>query len=150
MTRKPKIDLGWREWVALPDLDIPAIKAKLDTGARTSALHAFYVEAFKQETRVRFGIHPLQRREEPEFHCEADLIDRRLVADSGGHRELRYVIRTVLELGDRRKSIELTLTDRETMLFRMLIGRTALRGWARVDPARSYLSGKALARSYSQ
>ncbi len=148
MSDRKKIDLGWREWIALPELGIPALKAKLDTGARTSALHAFYVETFNQDRWVRFGIHPLQRRVEPVIHCEAELIDRRVVTDSGGHREQRYVIQTPFRLGEHVQPIEITLTDREGMLFRMLLGRTALSGWARVDPERSFRSGRALARAY--
>jgi len=143
------LTIGWREWVALPDLGLPAIKAKIDTGARTSALHAFYVEPFTSggQPRVRFGIHPLQRRKSPVLHCEAPLLDRRRVSDSGGHHELRYVIETSLTLGPESWPIEVTLTNRDTMVFRMLIGRTGLPKRTAIEPAKSYLTGR-LRRSH--
>lgn len=136
------ITLGWREWVALPEIGIPCIKAKIDTGARTSALHAFFVEPINNNSRVRFGIHPLQRNLDKELICTADVVDERKVTDSGGHTELRWVIQTLLVVGDSMKSVEITLTNRDTMKFRMLIGRSALSGKFKVDPARSYLAGR--------
>lgn len=144
--------IGWREWAVLPALGIAAVKAKVDTGARTSALHAFMLESFRAggRERVRFGIHPLQKRSRPELFCEADVLDRRIVSDSGGHREERYVIETPLRLGDNEWSIELTLTNRDTMLFRMLLGRTAMKGRFLVDPAQSYLTGTSLRRAYAR
>ncbi len=136
--------LGWREWIALPELGLGLVKAKIDTGARTSTLHAFYVDGFRRggQHYVRFGVHPLQKRTDVVIHSEALVLDQRRVTDSGGHREDRYVIRTRLALGGQDWPIEMTLTNRETMLFRMLLGRTALAGRARVDPARSFLTGR--------
>jgi hypothetical protein len=143
--------IGWREWIALPGLGIPAIKAKVDTGARTSALHAFRIESFDVDGRewVRFWIHPLRGRTDVEFRCEAPVLERRLVRDSGGHTEERCVIRTPVSLGGRDWPVEITLTSREDMLFRMLLGRSALAdaGLA-VDPGASYLLGRRPAGVY--
>jgi hypothetical protein len=138
------VTLGWREWVGLPELGIRQIKAKVDTGARTSALHAFQIEEFTErgQLRVRFRIHPIQRDDETVVECEADVVDQRIVSDSGGHREKRYVIRTDVVIGPHTWVAELTLTARDDMLFRMLLGRTAMTRRARVDPSRSYLVGK--------
>ncbi|MGJ3256953.1 MAG: ATP-dependent zinc protease family protein [Alcanivorax sp.] len=136
-----KVTVGWREWATLPELDIEAIKVKVDTGARTSALHAFQVESFQRDNQewVRFSIHPIQGQDLVR-HCEAPVLDRRVVTDSGGHKEERPVIRTDIELGGRRWPIEITLTDRENMIFRMLLGRTAM-GEIVVDPTASFLLG---------
>ncbi|MEX2647745.1 MAG: RimK/LysX family protein [Alphaproteobacteria bacterium] len=147
---KTPLVVGWREWVALEALGLPAIKAKIDTGARTSALHAFYVEPITIDgrTRVRFGIHPLQERTDIEVNCVADAVDHRRVSDSGGHRELRWVIRAPLRIGGESWPIEITLTNRDDMMFRMLIGRTAMPRRLVVDPARSYVLGKPPAIPY--
>lgn len=136
--------LGWREWISFPELGIPQIKAKVDTGARTSCLHAFVVEPFVRNGAewVRFDIHPRQNNNAEVIRCEAALLDRRVVRDSGGHEELRYVIETAFRLGGETHRAEVTLTDRDTMKFRALLGRSAISGRYLVDPGRSYLQGR--------
>ena len=145
-----QIIIGWREWLTLPDLGIRALKAKIDTGARTSALHTFNLLPFEQGgiLKVKFGIHPLQRRKDIEITCVADVIDRRRVTSSDGQSEKRYVIRTAVTLGAFRWPIELTLTNRRSMRFRMLLGRGAIGGFLLVDPAKSYLTGRRLSKLY--
>ena len=147
MSKKSKDDLitvGWREWVYLPELGLPWLKAKIDTGARTSCLHAFSIEPFEKNQKkwVRFGIHPNQDDTDTEIYCEAEVVDERVVTDSGGHQEERYVISSRLVMGQLDLPVELTLTNRDTMRFRMLIGRTAMENRIVVNPTASFLLGK--------
>lgn len=146
---KPLI-IGRREWVALPDLGLYAIKAKVDTGARTSALHAEAVETFGpiSAPRVRFLIHPLLEQPEVAVWCEAELLCARDVTSSSGERENRCIIRTMLRVGIREWPIELGLTNREGLAHRMLLGRQAIRPGMLVDPARSFLLPKLSPRLY--
>lgn len=144
MTTRRRARIGWREWVALPDLGVVRIKAKIDTGARSSALHAFAVERVKRRGKdlVRFAIHPLQRSSRREVVAEAEMIDERIVRSSNGVHALRPVIITHLELLGDAWPIELTLASRDEMGFRMLLGRQAMRGRFLIDPGRSYMAGK--------
>lgn len=137
--------IGWREWVALPELGITTIKAKVDTGARTSALHAFSLHPFTEagKDKIRFEMHPLQHNTDHIVTCVADVVDKRPVTDSGGHTEERYVIMTPITIAGQTWPIEITLTERENMLFRMLLGRSALRKRFIVNPARSFVTTKA-------
>ncbi|MDF1629222.1 MAG: ATP-dependent zinc protease [Alcanivoracaceae bacterium] len=135
--------IGWREWASLPALGIEHIKVKVDTGARTSALHAFEVKTYFEDGQewVRFRIHPLQKNTELVNECCCPVLARRQVTDSGGHTEERIVIRSDVVIGTHQWPIEITLTDRENMKFRMLLGRTAMTG-LRVDPNDSFLLGR--------
>lgn len=146
MTRKlvPKQIIGWREWVALPELGVDNLKAKIDTGARSSALHAYDIQCYTTKSgklRAKFILHPLQKNNKYCIPCHADVIDQRYVKSSSGQQELRTTILTNLQMGDRVWPIEITLTNRDNMGFRLLIGRTALRRKFLVDPQRSFLFG---------
>jgi hypothetical protein len=135
--------IGWREWLNLPALGISGVKAKIDTGARTSALHAFYTEFFLRDDQdwVRFGVHPDQGDNSREIHCESPVLERRVVTDSGGHKEERPVIVTDIDFNGYKRQIEITLTDRDTMRFKMLLGRTAIRRGFLVSPGQSFMLG---------
>jgi hypothetical protein len=141
VTGSSKLIVGWREWVVLPDLGSARVKAKVDTGARTSSIHAWNIEPATRDGApwVTFEIHPLQDDNAYKIACAAPVHDERLVKSSTGHVQKRYVIRTTLSLGGRAWPVELTLARRDEMGFRMLIGRTALKGRALVNPARSFL-----------
>lgn len=155
--RRERPVIGWREWVGLPDLGVARIKAKIDTGARTSAIHAFEVRPFDRDGRryLKFWLHPVQHRRQPAVACEAPLIDERVVTSSNGERERRYVIETTVTLGGEAWPIEMTLTNRDEMGFRMLLGRRALRRRFVVDPGSSFkrsgkLSGRPSAKPESE
>lgn len=136
--------VGWREHVALPGLGIPRIDCKVDTGARTSSLHAFDIGAFERDDQewVRFSVHPKRRDDILTIECEAPVLAERDVTNSGGATETRFVVRTELHLGVHRFPIELNLTDRSTMGYRMLLGRTAMHHRILVDPSASFRQGR--------
>ncbi len=150
MSRKEKLIVGWEEWLSMPDLHIPAIKAKVDTGAKTSALHAFAIEPYgKKNKRVRFSVHPLPERPDITIQCSAPLVDQREVTSSNGEREMRYVIQTTLQFDEHHHwPVEVTLTNRETMSYRMLIGREAMKYRFSVDPNASFLTNPLSEASY--
>jgi len=141
-----KTVIGWAEWLRLPKLGLPLIKAKVDTGARTSALHAFDITPFKTRSGaewVRFKIHPLHGNNNITVQCKAKLIDRRLVTNSGGRGEKRYVIETEATIGGVTRPLQITLTNREKMAFRMLLGRQAIKKFGLlVNPGQSTLLEK--------
>lgn len=139
-----KIILGSEEWCAFPELGLPAIKARVDSGAKTSALHAINIAPFKKEEEnwVKFDINPIQNNLKTVIHCEAKLIDKRIVKSSSGYREQRYVIQTNIKIGNDTWLIEMTLTNRDSMGFRMLLGREAMSGRILVDPEQKYLLGQ--------
>ncbi len=139
--KKPKPVIGWREWVALPDLGVDAIKVKIDTGARSSSLHAFDIETFDRgdAEMVRFTLHPIQRSGRSTGLVEAPLLAKKLVRNPGGREEIRPVIRTHVVWDGIRFEAELNLTSRDEMGFRMLLGRQAVRRRFLVDPGRSFL-----------
>lgn len=143
----PKI--GWREWVGLPELGIRTIKAKIDSGARSSSLHAFDIEPFTRDGKpwVRFTVHPIQGNDDFVKHCEAAVLDRRQVRSSNGVASERVVILTTLEMIGQRLPIELTLANRDAMGFRMLIGREAIRGRFLIDSGGSYFGPRPLRKS---
>lgn len=143
--KKTKKIIGWKEWFSLDCIALPAIKGKIDTGAKTSALHAFNIETFYIEDveYVRFDIHPLQKNKRLVRSCISRVIDRRMVSDSSGKKEKRIVIKSDLKIGDKKIRIELTLTNRDNMSFRMLLGREAImQAKMIVDISKSFVQGK--------
>ena len=142
--------IGWREWLSLPQLGLPAVKAKIDTGARSSSLHVASLETFERDgaTCLRFAVAP-RRRGGKLITCEAPAWDRRDVTDSGGRTTQRWFVRTQVSLAGCSFESEINLTNRGDMLFPMLLGRTALRARFRVDPQLSYACGRPRARKIS-
>ena len=140
----PLTTIGWREWVSLPTLGIPRIKAKVDTGARTSCLHAFAYERITEGGApwLRFSIHPIQEHTDKVIVCTAPLVDERMVSDSGGHRELRPIIATRIVMDGIEFDADFTLTNRDTMRFRVLLGRVAVAGRFVIDPKLSFCLSK--------
>ncbi len=136
---------GWREWVSIPEAGVPWIKAKLDTGARSSSLHAFDIEVLGEGTdeRVRFWVRPWQASSDDAVQVERPIHDRRTVRSSSGHTEQRIVVMLDIVVHGRAVPAEVTLTNRDAMGFRMLIGRQALRQGFVVDSSRSFLGGRA-------
>ena len=141
-TSRPLI--GWREWASLPDWGVDRINAKIDTGAKTSAIHAFRVKVLETEDGevAEFYLHPRRRRKKPEIFCRTKVVDRRIVRSSNGQAEERIVVTTKVRMGECLWPIELTLTNRDAMGFRLLIGRDALTNRFMIDPGASYLLGK--------
>lgn len=135
--------IGWREWVSLPELGNVILKAKIDTGARTSSLHAWNLALLNEngEEYVTFELHPIQRDNRKAAKCMAPLIDRRIIKSSTGHRQQRFVISTLAQVGQHRWPIELSLTRRDEMGFRMLLGRAAIREHFLINPGKSFLAG---------
>jgi hypothetical protein len=135
--------IGWREWVHLPRLTSVPIKAKVDTGAKTSALHAFFIEPYTVDgvRHVKFLLHPYQNDNDTVVECHAPIIDERIVRDSGGHAELRFVIASTFVLGSQSFDGEITLTDRDSMVFRMLLGRNVLKRRFLVNSSASFQLG---------
>lgn len=137
--------IGWKEWFSFEDLYLPAIKGKIDTGAKTSSLHAFNIKAFiwNNKKYVRFQVHPLQNNYKVIKTCVSPVVDHRYVCDSGGKKEKRYVIETTLKIGEINTTIEVTLANRDKMTFRMLLGREAIKkAKLMVDVSKSFLQGK--------
>lgn len=137
--------IGWKEWFAFEKLGLPAINGKIDTGAKTSCLHAFNIEPYNKEgvDYIKFDIHPLQKNKEVVRTCRARVIDYRYVSDSSGKKEKRYVIKSPLTIGGITVTIEITLANRDSMAFRMLLGREAIKkAKMLVDPSKSFLQGK--------
>ncbi|MCB1072468.1 MAG: ATP-dependent zinc protease [Chlamydiia bacterium] len=137
--KEDKLHIGWQEWVSLPGLEIPAIKAKIDTGAKTSSLHAFDIEPIMKNKKeyVKFYVHPIQRNKTISIPCCCPIFDIRNVMSSNAQVEERYVIKSLLSLGGEKWEIEITLSDRDPLRFRMLLGREALASRVVIDPSKA-------------
>jgi hypothetical protein len=142
--RDKRTTIGWREWVQMPDLGIHEMKAKIDTGADSSSLHAFNVQRFERDgvPHVRFEIHPRQRKRKPSLLCEAEVVMEKKVKNPGGRTETRPVIRTRLVVAGQEVEALVNLTTRDEMTFRMLLGRRTIREHFVVDPGKSYLGAR--------
>lgn len=138
---KQKLILGWREWAHLPDLDVKKIKVKIDTGAKTSSIHAFDIKTFTYmgQPWVQFEVHPLQDNDTLSNTCTCPIVDYRWITSSTGHRQKRFIIRTRLEIGEFSSEIDISLANRDEMGFRFLLGRNAMKGQLLVDPSHSFI-----------
>jgi len=139
--KQPKLIVGWREWAQLPDLNIEQIKVKIDTGAKTSSLHAFDLSTFTNmgQEWLQFDVHPYQDNEAITRTCSCPIVDHRWITSSSGHRQKRFIIQTTLTIGEYSSIIEISLANRDEMGFRMLVGRNALKRRILVDPSHSFL-----------
>lgn len=148
----PKLIIGWQEWISLPELDVPAVRAKIDTGAKTSSIHAYKIECFKKGKKdfVRFEIHPIARNSTIKRCCEMPLFDQRKVKSSSGDTEERPIIKTLLHIDGNEWEIELNLTNRDYMGSRMLIGREAMRKHTLVHSGVKYIHGKMSGKDVKQ
>lgn len=146
------IQLGWKEWISLPQLGVHAIKAKVDTGARTSALHALNIDPFERDhlDHVRFQISPMPRRPHVLIDCVAPLVGRKVITSSNGEKEERFIIETALSMGGHAWPIEMSLTNRESMITRVLLGRQAMTETTVIRPTEKYLQPKLSYRVYSK
>ncbi len=143
MSTRTSLLVGWREWALIGTLGLPPIKVKIDTGARTSSLHAFDIQNFSENgvQKVKFRTQ-VNRNNDSAITCVAETVAQRTVADSGGHKEDRWVIKCPVTMGNQTWPIEITLTSRKDMRFKMLLGRTAMKDRIQVDPSRSYILGR--------
>jgi ribosomal protein S6--L-glutamate ligase len=144
--------IGNQEWCAFPELGIPAIKARIDSGAKTSSIHAFNITTYVKDNIdwVSFEVHPVQRNDEILIRCECPIVDKRDVKSSSGTSETRYVISTPIRLGDSVWNAELTLSDRDAMGYRMLLGREAMNGRLVIDPSMKCVLGKLSAKKINK
>jgi ribosomal protein S6--L-glutamate ligase len=140
--------IGWREWASLPELGVPLIKVKIDTGAKTSALHAYNIKLTKIAGKdyAEFVIHPIQKNDLVCIPCKAEIVGMKIVKSSNGIKQTRPVVHTLINIGGQERDIHITLTNRDIMHHRMLLGRTAMENLL-IDPSKSYCQGK-IKRSY--